>query len=129
MGEVEGTLERMQEKKESRSKLEEVKAEVRERDAKFHNISTRGSEQLSYSGDSDIVLSSKVEELKRRWTELQNSLLNLYDRMGKHSVKNIHEIGELKSWIGAKMNELMTLKIGRNLTEIRRQKEEHITFR
>jgi len=129
MGEVEGTLERMQEDKESQSRLEDVKAEVREKDAKFHLISTRGNEQLSYSEDNDIVLSSKVEELKRRWTELQNSILNLSDRIGRHSMKNMHEVTVLRSWISAKMDELTNLKMGRNLAEIKRQREEHRSFR
>ena len=66
MGEVEGTLERMQSEKNNQARLEDVTAEVREHDTKFHSLSTRGKEQLGYSGDSDIVLTSKVDELNRR---------------------------------------------------------------
>ena len=128
MGEAEGSLERM-ESRETKLKVDDVTKEIRERDERFRGLLSRGREQLGYSGDSDIVLSSKVEELNRRWTGLQNSVLNLSGRVGRVDDQHGRELSDLRSWVRAKVLEVEALKVGKNFVEIHRQSEEHSSFR
>lgn len=128
MGEAEGSLEQM-DSRELAARVEEVTAEMRERDERFRGLVVRGQEQLAHSGQSDIVLRSKVDELKRRWTGLQNCVLNLSSRASKDDAKENGGVDQAKAWLSAKIEEVEALEMGKNLAEIRRQLEENTSFR
>lgn len=112
------------------SRLEEVRAEVRERDREFCTLAAKGREQLEdLAGETDIVLGGKVGELGRRWTALQNGIMDLTDKLGRKSEQAKKEAAGLLAWVESKTVELAGLRLGGNLSEIHRQVEEHNSFR
>jgi hypothetical protein len=135
IGEVEASLERLEAGEGAESsaagRLEELKAEVRERDREFVALAVKGREQLENlaATETDIVLGGRVGELGRRWTALQNGIMDLSDKLGRKAEQARKEMAGLLAWAEAKAAELESLKMGTTLQDIRRQIEEHSSFR
>ena len=68
-----------------------------------------------------------MEELHQRWTELQNRILSASAH--RHSKEQMEQAEQLLAWLRSKVEELGALEMGSSLQEIRRQLEEHVTFR
>jgi hypothetical protein len=138
IGEAETSLERLETAEGCESvaataahKLEEVRAEVRERDREFCALAAKGREQLEdlAAEETDIVLGGKVGELGRRWTALQNGIMDLADKLGRQNEQARREAKALLAWTVAKRGELEGLRMGGTLADVRRQMEEHNSFR
>ena len=134
IGEVEASLERLQAGEGTESsasaRLEEVRAEVRDRDREFCALAARGREQLDdLAAETDIVLGGRVGELGRRWTALQNGIMDLTDKLGRNCEQARKEAASLLAWTEAKSAELAGLRMGGTIQEIHRQVEEHNSFR
>jgi hypothetical protein len=136
IGEVEASLERLETadggtESSASSRLDELKAEVRERDREFVALAVKGREQLENlaAGETDIVLGGRVGELGRRWSALQNGIMDLSDKLGRKAEQARKELAGLLAWAGAKAAELESLKLGSSLQDIRRQIEEQSSFR
>ncbi len=139
IGEAETSLERLETAEEgcessaatAAHKLEEVRAEVRERDREFCALAAKGREQLEdlAAEETDIVLGGKVVELGRRWTALQNGIMDLADKLGRQNEQARREAKAMAAWTVAKRGELEGLRMGGTLADVRRQMEEHNSFR
>ena len=73
------------------------------------------------------ALFHKVEELHHRWTELQNRILSASAQ--RHSQEQSEQAEQLLAWLRSKLEELGGLEVGSSLQEIRKQLEEHVSFR
>ena len=130
LGEMETSLERMDaEQTPNVSRLKDVQEEVRTRDRQFSSLTSRGKDQLAAAGDSDIVLGSKVGELGRRWSLLQNMIMGIQDRCDKEGDNVKLRLEDFLHWIISKKIEIESVVVGQNLNQIKRQKEENSDFR
>ena len=131
LGEMETSLERMEaEKCPNVGKLRDVQEEVRNRDRQFSSLTTRGKDQLRAAGDTDIVLDSKVGELGRRWSMLQNMIMGIQDKLDRVDDEDVQErFDVMLHWIVSKRAEIESIIIGRNINQIKRQIEENCEFR
>ena len=111
-------------------KLRDVQEEVRNRDRQFSSLTNRGKDQLRAAGDTDIVLDSKVGELGRRWSMLQNMIMGIQDKLERVDEEDVQErFDVMLHWIVSKRAEIESIIIGRNLNQIKRQIEENCEFR
>ena len=130
LGEMETSLERMDaEQSPNVVRLKDVQEEVRTRDRQFSSLTSRGKDQLAAAGDSDIVLGSKVGELGRRWSLLQNMIMGIQDRCDTEGDNVKLRIEDFLQWIITKRKEVDSVVVAQNLNQINRQKEEHCDFR
>merc|ERR1719188_906657 len=130
LGEMETSLERMDaDQSPNVVRLKDVQEEVRTRDRQFSSLTSRGKDQLAAAGDSDIVLGSKVGELGRRWSLLQNMIMGIQDRCDTEGDNVKLRIEEFLQWIITKKQEVGSVVVAQNLNQINRQKEEHCDFR
>ena len=92
-------------------------------------LANRGKEQMVVAGESDIVLGSKVGELGRRWSMLQNMIMGIQDRLDREGEHLREKMEKMRQWLDKKAMEMNRLKVGDSLATIRNQKEEHKAFR
>ena len=129
LGEVETSLERLESQQEPRTeRLAELQGEVRNRDRQFCSLTGRGKDQLTAAGDSDIVLASKVGELGRRWSGLQNMMMAIQDKLERKDEAR-DRMEDILVWLGQKREEVESIAVGETLSLVRRQLEENIAFR
>ena len=129
LGEVETSLERLESQQEPRTeRLTELQGEVRNRDRQFCSLTGRGKDQLTAAGDSDIVLASKVGELGRRWSGLQNMMMAIQDKLERKDEAR-DRMEDILVWLGQKREEVESIAVGETLSLVRRQLEENIAFR
>ena len=113
------------EKCETTAKLQDVLEEVRAKDSAFQTLTTHSKEN-----DVDDEQSRKHEqELKRRWTKLQNTLLNLASANTKKEKGFENEVELLREFLEEKLKWLKIADIGKCLTDIEKQIEEHDKLR
>ena len=130
LGEVETSLERLDgEGNPPMARLRDLQGEVRDRDRQFCSLANRGKEQMVAAGESDIVLGSKVGELGRRWSMLQNMIMGIQDKLEREGEHLREKLETIRQWLDKKKVEVDKLKTGESLAKIKRQKEEHNTFR
>ena len=129
LGEMETSLERLDcQQQPCSDRLAELQSEVRTRDRQFCSLTGRGKDQLLAAGDTDIVLASKVGELGRRWSGLQNMMMGIQDKMErKEDARDRME--DILGWLAQKRAEVENIALGDTLTQIRRQLEENTAFR
>ena len=129
LGEMETSLERLESQQEPRTaRLAELQGELRTRDRQFSSLTGRGKDQLMAAGDSDIVLASKVGELGRRWSGLQNMMMAIQDKLERTDEAR-DRIEDILVWLGEKREEVESIAVGETLSLVRRQLEENIAFR
>ena len=129
LGEMETSLERLESQQEPRTeRLTELQGEVRNRDRQFCSLTGRGKDQLTAAGDSDIVLASKVGELGRRWSGLQNMMMAIQDKLERKDEAR-DRMEDILVWLGEKRQEVENIAVGETVALVRRQLEENIAFR
>ena len=129
LGEMETSLERLESQQEPRTeRLTELQGELRTRDRQFSSLTGRGKDQLLAAGDSDIVLASKVGELGRRWSGLQNMMMTIQDKLERTGEARDRMV-DILVWLGEKREEVESIAVGETLALVRRQLEENIAFR
>ena len=129
LGEMETSLERLESQQEPRTeRLTELQGELRTRDRQFSSLTGRGKDQLLAAGDSDIVLASKVGELGRRWSGLQNMMMTIQDKLERTGEAR-DRMEDILVWLGEKREEVESIAVGETLALVRRQLEENIAFR
>ena len=129
LGEMETSLERLESQQEPRTeRLTELQGEVRNRDRQFCSLTGRGKDQLTAAGDSDIVLASKVGELGRRWSGLQNMMMAIQDKLERKDEAR-DRMEDILVWLGEKRRDVESIAVGETVALVRRQLEENIAFR
>ena len=129
LGEMESSLERLESQQEPRTeRLTELQGELRNRDRQFCSLTGRGKDQLTAAGDSDIVLASKVGELGRRWSGLQNMMMAIQDKLERKDEAR-DRMEDILVWLGEKREEVESIAVGETVAMVRRQLEENIAFR
>ena len=129
LGEMETSLERLETQQEPRTeRLTELQGELRNRDKQFCSLTGRGKDQLMAAGDSDIVLASKVGELGRRWSGLQNMMMAVQDKLERKDEAR-DRMEDILVWLGEKRREVESIAVGETVALVRRQLEENIAFR
>ena len=129
LGEMETSLERLESQQEPRTeRLTELQGELRNRDRQFCSLTGRGKDQLTAAGDSDIVLASKVGELGRRWSGLQNMMMAIQDKLERKDEAR-DRMEDILVWLGEKRQEVESIAVGETVALVRRQLEENIAFR
>jgi len=130
LGEVETSVERLDgDGNPTMARLRDLQGELRDRDRQFCSLASRGKEQIAAAGDSDIVLGSKIGELGRRWSMLQNMIMGIQDKVDREGEHLREKLETIRQWLDKKRVEVDKLEVGDNLGKIKRQKEEHKTFR
>ena len=130
LGEVETSVERLDsEGTPTLSRLRDLQGEVRERDGQFCSLSNRGKEQIVASGETDIVLGSKVGELGRRWSMLQNMIMGIQDKLDREEVHLREKLMNIGQWVEKKVLEVNGLKVGDSIDAIKQQIEENKILR
>ena len=129
LGEMESSLERLESQQEpSNERLSELQGEVRTRDRQFCSLTGRGKDQLLAAGETDIVLASKVGEMGRRWSGLQNMMMGIQDKLERKEEAR-DRVEDILGWLGQKRAEVESISVGDNMGQVRRQLEENIAFR
>ena len=130
LGEVETSVERLDsEGTPTMARLRDLQGEVRERDGQFCSLSNRGKEQIVASGETDIVLGSKVGELGRRWSMLQNMIMGIQDKLDREEVHLREKLMNIGQWVEKKVLEVNRLKVGDSIDSIKQQMEENKILR
>ena len=136
LGEEEGAVERLEQSSEA-GQLAERQSSVRARDGQFCGLAARGRDMVLAAGQTDVVLASKVQELGRRWSNLQNSLMCFQDKLerrgGQQEGKlqeqvDLQEEGRLQEpggWLAERLRGLEAREVGSSIKEIQEQKAQH----
>jgi len=130
LGEVETSVERLDvDGNPTFERLRDLQGEVRDKDRQFCSLTNRGKEQMLASGESDIVLGSKVGELGRRWSMLQNMIMGIQDKLDREGQQLVEKLENVRQWLDKKIAEMSDLRVAENVVMIRKQKDDHKTFR
>ena len=129
LGEEEGAVERLEHSGPQTWALAERQGEVRTRDSQFCRLTARGRELVAAAGDSDTLLATKVTELGRRWSQLQNCLMGLADRLEKSGEGKSGRVDDQGRWVAERLHQLKGLSLAGSVEGLRAQREEHRLLR
>ena len=96
-------------------KLRELQLEIRNRDRQFSYLASKGRDRDPAESDS------RLGELGRRWSTLQNMILGIQDKMDRSEEENSEKVDQWRHWVVTKRKEIEGEVIGSNLIKLREQ--------
>ena len=97
----------------SLEKLRELQLEIRNRDRQFGYLASKASEA-----------DSRLGELGRRWSLLQNMILGIQDKWDRSDEESIVRLDEWRHWVATRRKEIEAEVIGSNLIQLREQQRK-----
>ena len=96
-------------------KLRELQLEIRNRDRQFSYLASKGRDRDPAESDS------RLGELGRRWSTLQNMILGIQDKMDRSEEESSEKVDQWRHWVVTKRKEIEGEVIGSNLIKLREQ--------
>ena len=94
-------------------KLRELQLEIRNRDRQFGYLASKASEA-----------DSRLGELGRRWSLLQNMILGIQDKWDRSEEESSERLDEWRRWVATRRMEIEAEVIGSNLIQLREQQRK-----
>ena len=96
-------------------KLRELQLEIRNRDRQFSYLASKGRDRDQAESDS------RLGELGRRWSMLQNMILGIQDKWDRSEEETSDRVDEWRRWVATRRMEVESEVIGSNLIQLREQ--------
>ena len=102
----------------SLEKLRELQLEIRNRDRQFSYLASKGRDRDPAENDS------RIGELGRRWSMLQNMILGIQDKWDRSEEESGERLDEWRRWLATRRKEIEAEVIGSNLIQLREQQRK-----
>ena len=102
--------------------LRGLQLEIRSRDRQFSHLATRGE-------DGDPGTDTRLKELGRRWSMLQNMILVIRDKWDRSEEESSNRLEEWRHWVANKRIQIEGEVIGSNLNQLKEQQRKFDEFR